>query len=80
MEAKKFAIFKATQAEHGQFSLCSAAMLKFSETLVRLVYQPPPPTPLPQQYLSKDKQHLNMKSLAERRLTFEKWPSSIRIV
>jgi len=67
-----FAIFKATQAEDGQFSLYSAAMPKFSETLVRLVYQPPPLTPLPQQYLSKDRQHLNMKSEAHRRLTFEK--------
>ena len=73
MEAKKFAIFKATQAEHGQFSLYSAGMPNFAETMVRLVYQPPPPSPLPQQYLSKDKQHLNMKSEADRRLTFEKW-------
>jgi len=49
-------------------------MPEFGETLVRLVYQPPPLTPLPQQYLSKDMQHLNMKSEADRRLTFEKWP------
>ena len=49
-------------------------MHKFSETLVRLVYQPPPFSPLPQQYLNKDKQHLNMKSEADRSLTFEKWP------
>jgi hypothetical protein len=52
----------------------SAAMPKIAETLVRLVYEPPPLTPLPQQYHSKDKQHLNMKSEADRRLTFEKWP------
>ena len=47
-------------------------MPKFAVTLVRLVYQPPPLTPLPQQYLSKDMQHLSMKSEADRRLTFEK--------
>jgi hypothetical protein len=69
-EGNKFAIFKATQAEQGQFSLYSAAMPKFAETLMRLVYQPPL-TPLPQQYLSKDMQHLNMKSEAVHRLTFE---------
>ena len=49
-------------------------MHKFAETLVRLVYPPPPLAPLSQQYLSKDKQHLNMQSEADRRLTFEKWP------
>ena len=43
-----FAIFKATQAEQGQFPLDYAAMPKFAETLVRLVYQTPPLTPLPQ--------------------------------
>jgi len=48
-----FAIFKATQAEHGLFSLHTATMPKFAETLVRLMYQPPPLTPL-QQHLSKD--------------------------
>ena len=48
-------------------------MPKFAKTLVRLVYQPPPHTPLPQQYLSKD-MHLNMKGKADRRLTLEKWP------
>ena len=69
-----FVIFKATQAEQGQFSLYSAAMTKFGETLVRLVYQPHPHTPLPQQNLSKAMQHLNMESEADRRLTFEKWP------
>jgi len=69
-----FVIFKATQAEQGQFSLNSAAMPEFAETLVRLVYQPPPLTPLPQQYLSKDMKNLNMISEADCRLTFEKWP------
>jgi len=54
--------------------LYHAAIPTFAETLVRLVYQPPPLTPLPQQYLSKDMQHFNMKSEADRRLTFEKWP------
>jgi len=49
-------------------------MPKLAETLLRLVYQPPNLTPLPQQYLSKDMQHLNVKSEADRRLTFEKWP------
>jgi len=49
-------------------------MPKFAETLVRLVYQSPVHTPLPQQELSKDMQHLNMKREADRRLTFEKWP------
>ena len=49
-------------------------MPMFAETLVRLVYQPPPLTPLPQQYLSKEMQHLNMKIEEDRRLTFEKWP------
>jgi hypothetical protein len=49
-------------------------MLKFNEPLVRSFYKPPPHTPLPQQYLSKVVQHLNMKSEADRRLTFEKWP------
>jgi len=49
-------------------------MPKFGGTLVRLVYQPPPLSPLPQQYLNKDKQHLNMKSEVDRRLTFKKWP------
>ena len=49
-----FAIFKAKPAEQGQFSLAFAATPKFAETLVRLVYQPPPITPLPQHYLSKD--------------------------
>ena len=48
-------------------------MPKFAETRVRLVYQPPPPSPRPQQYISKDKLHINMKSEADRRLTFEKW-------
>jgi hypothetical protein len=47
-------------------------MPKLAETLLRLVYQPPNLTPLPQQYLSKDMQHLNVKSEADRRLTFEK--------
>ena len=68
-----FAIFRATQTERGQFSLYSATMPKFGETLLRLEYQPPPNTSLPQQYLSKDMQLLNMKSEADRRLTFEKW-------
>jgi hypothetical protein len=54
--------------------LYSGAIPKFAETLVRLVYQPPPLTPLPQQYLSKNKQHLNMKSEAERRKKKKKWP------
>jgi hypothetical protein len=49
-------------------------MPKFAETPVRLEYQPPPLTPPPQQYLSKDMQNLNMKSEADRRLAFEKWP------
>jgi len=49
-------------------------MSKFAETIVRLVYQPTPLTPVPQQYPSKDMQHLNMKREADRRLTFEKWP------
>ena len=35
-----FAMFKATQAEQGQFSLHSAAMPKCAETVVRLVCQP----------------------------------------
>ena len=48
-------------------------MPKFGETLVRLVNQPPPISPLPQHYLSEDMQHLNIKSEADRRLTFEKW-------
>ena len=69
-----FAISKATEAENGQFSLYPAAMPKFGESLVRLVYQPPPLTPLPQQHLSKDRQHLNMRSEADRGLTFEKCP------
>jgi len=56
------------------FYLHSAAIPNFAETLVRLVYQPPPYTPLPQQYLSKDMQHLNMKSEVDRPLTFEKCP------
>jgi hypothetical protein len=51
-------------------------MPKFAETVVRLVYQPPQLTPLPQQYLSKDMQRLHMKSEADSRLTFEKWPVS----
>jgi hypothetical protein len=50
-------------------------MPKFAETLVRLVYQPPAFTPLPQQYLIKDTQHLNMNT-EDRRLTFEKWPGA----
>jgi len=49
-------------------------MPTFAETLVRLVYQPTPITPLPQQYLSKHMQLLKMKSEADLRLTFEKWP------
>ena len=49
-------------------------MSKFAETIVRLVYQPTPLTPVPQQYPSKDMQHLNMKSEADRRQTFEEWP------
>ena len=61
MGENNFAICKATQAEQAQFSLYSAAMPKFAETLVRLVYQQPPLTPLQQQYLSKDMQHLNIK-------------------
>ena len=35
---------------------------------------PPPHTPLQQQYPTKDLQHLNMKTEADRHLTFEKWP------
>ena len=65
---------RTTKAEQGQFSLYSAAMPKLAETLLRLVYQPPNLTPLPQQYLSKEMQHLNMNSEADRRLTFGKWP------
>jgi len=72
--ANNFAIFKAIQAEQGQFSLNSAAMPKFAETLVRLLFQLPKITPLPQQYLSKDMQHLNTKCEEDRRLTFEKCP------
>jgi len=49
-------------------------MPKFAETLVRLVYQPPPLTPLPQKYFSKDLQYLKTKREADRRLTLEKWP------
>ena len=67
-----FAIFKATQAEQSQFSFDYEAMPMFAETLVRLLYQPPQHMTLPQQYLSKDMQQLNMKSEAHRRLTFEK--------
>jgi len=48
-----FVMFKATQAEQGQFSLDSSAMPRLAETLFRLVNQPPPLTPLPKQYLSK---------------------------
>ena len=45
-------------------------MLKFAETLVHLVYEPPPP----QQYIRKHMQHLHMKSEADRCLSFEKLP------
>ena len=34
----------------------------------------PRQSPRPQQYLSKDLQHLNMKSEADRREIFQKWP------
>jgi hypothetical protein len=49
-------------------------MRKYSEAIFRLIYMAPPHTPLPQQYISKDLQHLNIKSEAGRRLTFEEWP------
>jgi len=65
-----FAIFKANQTNRGSLYLHSAAMRNFSESLVRLVYQPPPQTPLSQQYLSIDTHEI----VIERRLTFEKWP------
>jgi len=52
------------------FHLDSAAMLKFAETLVRILYRPPQHTPLTEQYLSKDMQNLYMKSESYCRLTF----------
>jgi len=74
MEGEIILVYLRPHKQNGQFSLYSAAMPKLAETLVRLVYQPPPLKPLPQQYLSKDMKNLNMKSEAYRRLTFEKWP------
>jgi len=50
-------------------------MPKFSETLLLLVYIPPPHTP--SQQISVKHATFNMKSEAGRRLTFEKWPVAL---
>jgi hypothetical protein len=60
-----FAIFKGNQTNR-----VSLYLRKFSDSLVRLVYQPPLQTPLSQQYLSIDMHEI----VLDRRLTFEKWP------
>jgi hypothetical protein len=54
------------------YHLHFADMRKLSDPNLILKYMPPPHSPRPQMYLSKDLRHLIMKSEADRPVKFEK--------